>query len=120
MEKEGKPKMKIKRLGVDDSGNLVLNDRLIKEPYFSKGELEIMVAKLYMSVNPDLKVRFIDDFELLDEDNQAKILKQLLDAGFQVITAEVGKSPKHKNSILLRECSKVDSYTPKPEKESLT
>lgn len=98
-------------LGVDENGGLILNEKPIKEPYFSKGELELIVAKLYASLNPVFKTRFLDDFELLDEDNQKKIIDDLLSKGFQVITAEVGKVPKDKkNSILLRECKAVDDY----------
>lgn len=99
-------------LGVDEKGNLTLQDKPIKEPYFSKGELELIVANLYAAQNPIFKTRFIDDFELLDQNNQAKILDKLLAQGFQVITAEVGDAPKGKNSILLRECRVVgDSAT---------
>ena len=102
-------------LEVDEDGRLLLQDRPLKEPYFSKGELELIVAKLYASLDPELKIRFIDDFELLDEDNQAKIVDFLLAEGFQVITAEVGKEATKENTILLRECKKTDSYEDKPE-----
>lgn len=98
-------------LSVDDKGGLLLHGKPIKEPYFSKGELEIIVAKLYTAQEPELKVRFIDDFELLDEDNQEKIVKDLTKAGFQIITAEVGKESVKQNSILLRECKKVNNYS---------
>lgn len=94
---------------VDEDGGLLLSGRPIKEPYFSKGELEIIVAKLYASKNPELKVRFIDDFELLDEQNQEKIIKELTAKGFQIITAEVGQQTTKDNSILLRECKIVNS-----------
>lgn len=97
-------------LEVDDDGSLLLNGKPIREPYFSKGELEVIVAKLYASQKPELKVRFIDDFELLDEDNQKKIITDLLNEGFQVITAEVGKQAEKENTVLLRECKKVDNY----------
>lgn len=103
-------------LSVDDNGVLLLNNRPIREPYFSKGEIEIIVAKLYASKNPRLKTRFIDDFELLDDDNQEKILKTLLDAGFQIITAEVGKTSDDNNCIVLKECRIVDSYPEDSEK----
>jgi recombinational DNA repair ATPase RecF len=103
-------------LSVDESGGLTLNGRPIKDPYFSKGEIELIVAQLYASLNPEFKVRFIDDFELLDEDNQAKILDALLDQGFQVITAEVGKKKVKDNTILLKECKQVDSYQDKGKK----
>lgn len=91
-------------LEVGEKGELLLSGRPVKEPYFSKGELEIIVAKLYSSINPMFKVRFIDDFELIDEDNQKKILDFLFENGFQVVTAEVGKQSKGDNCIVLREC----------------
>ncbi len=97
-------------LSVDDDGGLLLDDRPIKEPYFSKGELEIIVAKLYASLNPELKIRFIDEFQSLDEDNQAKIVDELLAQGFQIITAEVGKKATKDNTILLKECKEVKEY----------
>ena len=106
-------------LEVDENGRLLLNDRPLKEPYFSKGELELIVSKLYMSLDPELKIRFIDDFELLDEDNQVKIVDALLAEGFQVITAQVGKVATKENTILLRECKKVDTSKGEP-KKSLT
>ena len=91
-------------LSVNADGMLELNGKLIKEPYFSKGELELIVAKLHASINPDLKIRFIDDFELLDEGNQKKIVDYLLKENFQIITAEVGEK-RGKDIILLTECS---------------
>ncbi len=94
-------------LSVDDKGGLLLNNKPIKDPYFSKGEREIIVAKLHASINPDLKVRFIDDFESLDEDNQKKILEILFEKDFQVITATVSKEVTRENSVFLKEC-KID------------
>lgn len=101
-----------KGLEVDEDGGLTLNGRPIKDPYFSKGELEVIVAKLYASQNPDLKLRFIDDFDLVDPDNQAKIIDGLLAEGFQIITAEVGNQ-SGENTIMLRECKIVESYEDK-------
>ena len=95
-------------LSVDDDGCLQLDGRPIKDPYFSRGELEMIVAELYMLQNPDLKLRFIDYFEVLDQANQQKILDELLEKGFQVIVAEVGEKSKGKNSILLRECKVIE------------
>jgi len=97
-------------LGVDEEGGLILHGRPVRDPHFSKGELEIIVANLHASMNPQLKVRFIDEFQSLDEDNQAKLLDTLLKEGFQVIIAEVGKEKKGDDTILLRECRQVESY----------
>lgn len=95
-------------LSVDDKGSLLLDNKPIREPYFSKGELEVVVAKIYTNLNPELKVRFIDDFELLDSDNQKKLLDMLLEKGFQIITAEVGDTIGQNNTLLLRDCTVAD------------
>lgn len=92
-------------VSVDDNGGLLLNERPIKEPYFSRGELEVIVAKIYASMNPELKVRFIDDFETLDADNQTKLVDALLKDGFQIITAEVGEASTKENVVILRQCA---------------
>jgi len=91
-------------LTVNDDGELLLNDRPIREPYFSRGELEVIVSKLYISQNPKLKVRFIDDLEVLDTKNQELIIDELLKNDFQIITAEVGEIGKDDNYIVLKEC----------------
>jgi recombinational DNA repair ATPase RecF len=97
------------KLSVNDDGELLLDEKPIQDPYFSKGELEIIVAKLYIHKNPNLKVRFIDDFELLDEKNQENLIKTLLDNGFQIITAQIRDAGKSKdNTIFLRECKKIN------------
>lgn len=97
----------MKGLTIDDEGQLVLNDKPIRSPYFSKGELEMIVAQISSGLNPELKVRFIDDFEMLDDDNQKKIITKLTERGFQIITAEVGDEKKGDGAILLRECKVV-------------
>ena len=94
-------------LNINENGELLLSGKPIKEPYFSKGELEIIVTKLYSMTNPVLKIRFIDDFELLDENNQKKIIDWLLERDYQIITAEVGEQKPEKNVIVLRECQQV-------------
>lgn len=91
-------------LTIDDEGQLVLNDKPIRSPYFSKGELEMIVAQISAGLNPELKVRFIDDFEMLDDVNQKKIITKLTEKGFQIITAEVGDEKKGDGAVLLREC----------------
>ena len=110
-------------LTVDDNGFLLLNDgtsaRPIKEPYYSKGQLEIIVARLYASTNPDLKVRFLDDFNLLDDANQVKIIDELVEAGFQLIVSEVAESSTKENVILLRECRVVSDEELKTKKSLL-
>jgi hypothetical protein len=90
-------------LSVDENGGLLYKERPIKEPYLSKGEMEVVVAKLHASINPDLKVRFVDDFDLLDDYNQQLILDTLLSQGFQIIAAKVANKPKS-GEVFLKEC----------------
>ncbi len=98
----------IKGLQIDEKGQLTKNDKLIRTPYFSKGELEMIVARIGISLNPELKVRFVDDFELLDTANQKKLVTNLSKRGFQIITASVGDTKSKENSVLLRGCKVVD------------
>jgi DNA repair exonuclease SbcCD ATPase subunit len=106
-------------LTVDDDGGLLLNGRPINQNTFSKAELELIVARLHSSLNPEFKVRFIDDFESLDEDNQQKFVDELLAEGYQIITAEPGKKAVKPNTILLKECKVVESYETEPKRELL-
>lgn len=107
-----KKKLPFSDLVINEKGELLLKNRPIKSPYFSKGELEIIVARLYTALyekdDDALKMRFIDDFELLDEENQDKLLDGLLKKGYQILTAEVGYKNRE-NCILLREC-KIMEY----------
>ena len=91
-------------VSIGEDGGLLLDDRPINLTYFSRGELEVIVAKLHKAKKSTLMVRFIDNFELLDEGNQEKILKELIDAGFQVIVSMVGSQQKGANCIMLTEC----------------
>ena len=88
-------------LEIDDNGGLTLKGREIREPYFSKGELEKIVAGLRASLDDELKIIFIDDFDLLDEKNQKELPEYLIERGFQVIVAKVGRSAPGENIITL-------------------
>lgn len=101
-------------LSVDETGGLLLNDRPLRDPYYSKGELEVIVAELASSINPEWKTRFVDDFDLLDEKNQQKLISDLVTKGYQVIVAEVGEKATKDGSICLKECV-VDSIVPESE-----
>ena len=97
-------------LGVttDEDGRLLYNNRPINDSYYSKGELEIIVAKLAASTNPLFKTRFIDEFGVLDEENQEKIITYLLENNYQVIVAVPGENVSHDNALVLRECKLID------------
>jgi hypothetical protein len=95
-------------MGIDDDGGLMLKGRHINGNGFSQGELELIVAKIIIRLNPQFRVRLIDDASLLDDKKNNSIVSQLLDDGFQVIMFYVGDQKRDKNSILLRECKIVD------------
>ena len=107
-----------KGLTTNEEGELILDSRPLNETYFSKGECELIVAKLHASRNPIFKVRFIDDFDNIDDENQEKILSELAKVGFQIITCEVARKDKtvKDNTIVLRDC-KIE--TEKDERKSL-
>lgn len=105
-------------LNVDESGRLLLNGRPISEPYYSKGELERIVAAIWAKVQPRFKFRYVDNFDLLDEENQAALLKHLLENGFQVVVGIVGKEKEvgDDTAVLLRKCKIVESYNDETDK----
>lgn len=107
-------KLPFKGLSINEKGELMLDDRPIKDPYYSRGELEVIVAKLHAAINPQFKVRFIDDLELIDEKNQKKLIDYLIENDFQIITAEVGQE-KGQDYIELRECSVANGEENKEE-----
>lgn len=96
-------------LTTDETGCLLFKNRPITDTYFSRGELEMIVAKLAASQSPLFKTRFIDEFGILDPDNQKKLVDDLVQAGFQVIVSIPGEKVEHDNAIVLRECKLVDT-----------
>ena len=102
-------------LSTDDDGNLLFRERPIREPYLSRGELELIVAKLAVSLNPLFRTRFIDEFGVLDPDNQKKILDDLVAEGFQPIVLLPGEKVEHENTLVLRDCELVGEEDGKPE-----
>lgn len=105
-------------LEADESGGLILDGRTITQQNFSKGQLEIIVAKLAASQNPLFKTRFIDEFGILDPDNQKKIVDDLLKKGFQVIVSIPGEQVQHDNAIILRD-RKIVTDTEEDERPEL-
>ncbi|MNW15961.1 hypothetical protein D3C71_2146360 [compost metagenome] len=62
--------------------------------------------------NPELKYVFLQDFNLLDEDEQLKVEKALTDRGMQLVIELVGKKKiEDRSCILLKDCQVVDSYS---------
>ena len=78
-------------IDVNEDGILTYQGKPIKKNYFSTGEYERIVTDLFILSNPQLKVRFLQNYSMLDEKNQTEIVNDLLKKGFQVITEEVSE-----------------------------
>jgi hypothetical protein len=87
-----------------DDNELLYQGKPIKDLYWSRGELEVLITSLYVRSNPLVKFRFIDDFDLLDEENQTQIIEQLVARDFQILVAEVGGK---KGELIIEEVTNV-------------
>lgn len=98
-------------LVIDEDGQLTYLGRFIKKPHFSAGELIKIVAALVSRIQagkPDadaLKYMFIEEFNLLDKDNQAAIIAHLEKLDFQLVIEYVGEEGDvdENNYIILTE-----------------
>jgi len=112
-------KLPFGNLSIGEKGELLLNGNPIKEAYFSTGELLKVIPILISSRNPELKYVFLQDFSLMDEDNQKQVADYLTGKGFQLVVEVVGKEKvKDKNCILLRDNVVVDDFN-EPAKANL-
>lgn len=99
-------------LTTNEDGELQLNGRPIKEPYFSTGERIKIVAKLMRSRSPLFKTVFLDSYCELDEKNGPKLLEELVADGFQPIVSVPNETPvSGENCIILRECKIANEET---------
>jgi chromosome segregation ATPase len=97
-------KFPFKNLTVDDGGNLLLDGKLIKEPYFSTGELMKIIPVLISTTKPDLQYVFIKDSNLLDDERLDEVVDFLNKKGMQLLIEVRGKKAiEGKNCILLRD-----------------
>uniref|UniRef100_A0A6M3J371 Putative ATPase domain containing protein n=1 Tax=viral metagenome TaxID=1070528 RepID=A0A6M3J371_9ZZZZ len=105
-------KLPFDNLSIDEDGGLLCNDKPIREPYFSSGELIRIVPILMASQNPDMKYIFIQHFNLLDELTQKSVVEYLTDEGFQLCIEVVGEKPvKDAHCLILRDCKIVEDKT---------
>lgn len=104
-------KFPFSNLTVGEDGELLLQGKPIKEPYFSTGEILKVVPILLSTSNPDLKYVFLQDFNLMDDEKQKDISDYLTSKGFQLVVEMVGKSKiAEKNCILLKDNVVVEDY----------
>lgn len=111
-------KLPFGNLTINEGGELLFDNRPIKEPYFSKGELLGMIPRI-LAASPSsqdkLKYVFFEEFDLIDEDRQPRIINDLIKDGFQIVCEMVGKTKiENSHCILLKEQNIVESYTEAP------
>lgn len=88
--------LKVKDLEINENGQLTFRNRFIQEPFFSTGELIKICISLIARTQarkPEedaLRYVFIQDWELLDEENQKSIQLLLAKYKFQVVIEHVG------------------------------
>lgn len=105
-------KLPFNNLSIGEDGELLLDGKPIKEPYFSTGELLKVIPILIASQNPELKYVFLQDFNLLDDEKQIQIEEYLTEKGFQLVIEMVGKERiENQNCILLKDNVVVESYS---------
>lgn len=114
-------KLPFENLSINDEGGLLLDDKYIRTPYFSTGELINIITELITSQNPDLKYIYLQDFNLLDEEKQRSIIDKLTKQGYQLVVELIsGEKMEAPNVICLNECkivgAKVETEKPKEEK----
>ena len=111
-------KLQDKVLSINEEGELLLRGKPIKEPYFSSGELIKIIPAIFSQMDNELKFIFLQDFSLLDDENRDKIVKFLINKGYQLVIEIVGEEPiKDKNCIILREGQVVTGDDP-PDEEN--
>lgn len=88
-------------MSIDNENNLLFDNRPINYEHFSAGELEKIVSYIATTINPGLKLRIIDDFNLMDVNNQKDVLEYLTKEGFDVIVNDIGDTPKGDGSIII-------------------
>jgi DNA repair ATPase RecN len=109
-------------LTIDEEGRLMLDGRPLKKEYWSKGELlkrvPIIMASTMKRDSDEkeyaskLKYVYLEEFNLLDIENQAIVTEYLVKEGFQLVIEYVGeKEVTDKNCIVLQGMQIVN---PKP------
>ena len=99
-------KLPFKNLSVDEEGSLLLSGKPIKPPYFSTGELLMIIPTMLTHINPELKYIFLQDFNLLDEANQTKLVESLTKKGYQVVCELVGE--KDGDNVIKLKSNKIE------------
>lgn len=99
----------IEGLTINEEGILVFHNRPIKPQYFSTGELIMLVVLLQSKLNNDLNFVFIQQFNLLDKENQDKIIDFLKLNKYQALIEYVADTGFNEDCIVLKEFNLVEN-----------
>lgn len=94
-------------LTVDDDGRLLFDGRPIREKNLSDGEMIKLCILLTRKKMDGFNYAFIEDFSLLDDDNQAQVSAFLEECGIQAVYELVRKTSDEPNTIILEKINKT-------------
>ncbi len=104
-------KLPFKNMSINDKGELEVDGKYLKPPYFSTGELIKLIPILLSKQKAELKYVFVQDFDLLDKEKGQQLIDYLLKQGFQLVIEHVGKEALSKeNTIIMKDCQVVEDY----------
>lgn len=110
-------KLPFKNLSINDEGELLMNDRPLKEQYFSTGQLLSIVPRLLATTNPELKYVFVQQFDLLDEDRQKTLIEELQKMGLQLVIEKVAKTMDGNENIIILNEMEITNQEPEEDNE---
>jgi len=100
---------------INENGELMLKGRYLQEQYFSVGELTVIVPMLIISAmrasgkEVEFPFVYVENFSLLDDDNQQKIVEFFAKNNIQCVCEIVASNPTGKqNEIFLRDSKIVE------------
>lgn len=94
-------KLPFANMSIDEEGKLMLEGRPIKSPYFSTGQLIRIITSLMVNRNPEFRYVYVQDWNLMDAENQKKTLETLKKAGLQVCIEYVGDSLNAEGNVII-------------------
>ena len=104
-----KMKLPFSNLTIDEEGNLLLEGRPIKDPFYSTGERIKIILSLAASRNPELRYAYVQDFNLLDNANQKSIIDFAKESNIQLVIEYIGESKTgFTNAILLQDSEIIE------------
>ena len=103
LEKIKEKKFPFANLSIDEEGQLLLDNKQIKESYFSAGELERIIPLIQVTSFPNQKLRYVylENATLMDKNKLASTIKFLNDNNFQVVAEIVGEEYKTDSHVII-------------------